>query len=260
MTNVIFEEPNFEELGKKGFVCADLHLHSTYSDGIGAPGEILKKARRLGITVSITDHNKVEGSVKAYNSDKKRIIPGIELTTQDAHDLLVYFYNIGEIEEFYNKYIKGNKIINSGFNLNRLTYSNKEMFDILKKYNCLTALAHPCAPYPKKSFNYFKKQDLKYLDAIEVINATAVSHKKNLKSLAWASYLEKPLVGTSDAHDYENIGKAVVAIKDSANNFLDQIKKKKNFVIGYEIGFKDFISSSWRLIKHNFVLRKWKHV
>ena len=45
----------------------DLHIHSHYSeDGIGSPKEIIKNLKKRGLNgMSITDHNSVEGSLKA---------------------------------------------------------------------------------------------------------------------------------------------------------------------------------------------------
>ena len=39
---------------------ADLHLHTTYSDGTLSPLELLTKAKEVGLnTISITDHDTI---------------------------------------------------------------------------------------------------------------------------------------------------------------------------------------------------------
>lgn len=61
---------------------ADLHTHSTASDGALEPGELIDRALERGIThLAITDHD----TVAAYSADLPRdllhVIPGIELST-----------------------------------------------------------------------------------------------------------------------------------------------------------------------------------
>ncbi len=63
---------------------ADLHLHTTASDGTWLPGELPKKARDLSIRIiAITDHDTVYGVKEALANTPNgiTIIPGIELST-----------------------------------------------------------------------------------------------------------------------------------------------------------------------------------
>lgn len=47
---------------------ADLHTHTTYSDGNLSPKELLTKAKEKGLhAISITDHDTVEGNLKGVN-------------------------------------------------------------------------------------------------------------------------------------------------------------------------------------------------
>ncbi len=65
----------------------DLHIHTTYSDGIYTPEEIVKQALAANIScISITDHNVVTGVVSANdyikcNSLPLELIPGVEIDT-----------------------------------------------------------------------------------------------------------------------------------------------------------------------------------
>ena len=64
---------------------ADLHIHSTYSDGSYKPVEIIKIAKKENInTVAIADHDTVRGVEEAIVAGKKNrinIIPALELST-----------------------------------------------------------------------------------------------------------------------------------------------------------------------------------
>ncbi len=81
-------------------MAVDLHLHSTASDGVLTPEELVKKAADLGINaIALTDHDSVEGVGLAIEEGKKKhieIIPAVELSSglngQDIH-FLGYFIN-----------------------------------------------------------------------------------------------------------------------------------------------------------------------
>ncbi len=77
---------------------ADLHLHTTFSDGFSSPAEVLKSASRHHLkTISITDHDTTQGiAISIAESEKYgiEVIPGIELSasTEDGEiHLLGYF-------------------------------------------------------------------------------------------------------------------------------------------------------------------------
>ncbi|HTR98894.1 MAG TPA: PHP domain-containing protein [Bacteroidota bacterium] len=77
---------------------ADLHLHTTYSDGALSPSELLDRARQAGLTaISITDHDHTGALDEAMQVAAHRgieVIPGVELSTMvgesDVH-ILGYF-------------------------------------------------------------------------------------------------------------------------------------------------------------------------
>ena len=79
---------------------ADLHIHSTFSDGAFSPREIVERARQAGLSaVAITDHDTltaIEPARAAAGSDIE-VIPGVEITAEfqgrELH-LLGYFIQI----------------------------------------------------------------------------------------------------------------------------------------------------------------------
>jgi predicted metal-dependent phosphoesterase TrpH len=83
----------------------DLHLHSTSSDGIFTPTQLVKIAHDAGLTViAIADHDSVEGVGEAIESAKCfgiMVIPAVELSVaygkyQDVH-LLGYWIDHNDI-------------------------------------------------------------------------------------------------------------------------------------------------------------------
>ena len=88
-------KPNHFLLRKQGFTSVDMHLHSNYSDGSANVTSLLKKAKKLGIGLAITDHNGVQGALKAWNNMYGvLVIPGMEFTCAEGFHVLTYFYSI----------------------------------------------------------------------------------------------------------------------------------------------------------------------
>lgn len=84
---------------------ADLHIHTTASDGQATPEEIIDKAAENGLyAVSITDHDTYAGyhKAKARGTEKNvEVIPGMEITCdyngRECH-MLAYGFDIGSKE------------------------------------------------------------------------------------------------------------------------------------------------------------------
>ncbi|MEN6410498.1 MAG: PHP domain-containing protein, partial [Anaerolineaceae bacterium] len=70
----------------------EFHCHTIYSkDSLVTPETLLKVCRKRGIDrIVITDHNQIEGALRAYDLDPQRVIPGEEIMTRDG-ELLAAF-------------------------------------------------------------------------------------------------------------------------------------------------------------------------
>ncbi len=66
---------------------ADLHTHTTASDGRLTPTQLVELAANIGLsTIAITDHDTVAGLPEGIEAGKRlgvEVIPGIELSTED---------------------------------------------------------------------------------------------------------------------------------------------------------------------------------
>lgn len=79
---------------------ADLHMHTTHSDGVFSTSELVRKASEAGLTtISITDHDNVSGVDEAIDAGRGyniEVIPGVELSAgvgeQEVH-ILAYFFD-----------------------------------------------------------------------------------------------------------------------------------------------------------------------
>ena len=77
----------------------DLHVHSTFSDGVLTPNEIIDEAVKNGVdTISICDHDCIDAyTSELFEYTKKNninLIKGIEISTQDEVGVHVLGYNI----------------------------------------------------------------------------------------------------------------------------------------------------------------------
>ncbi len=79
-------------------MAADLHAHSTASDGVLRPAELVRAAQAAGLTaLALTDHDSMEGVPEAAAEAGRvglRLVPGVELSTdatgREVH-ILGYF-------------------------------------------------------------------------------------------------------------------------------------------------------------------------
>jgi predicted metal-dependent phosphoesterase TrpH len=87
--------------GQPVAACADLHLHTLFSDGTFTPEELAQRGAQLGlVAMALTDHDTVEGCARMEQSCQSlgvEFIPGAELTAEfDGHEvhLLGYFLDV----------------------------------------------------------------------------------------------------------------------------------------------------------------------
>ena len=82
---------------------ADLHVHSTASDGTDPPAEVMRRAARAGLdVVALTDHDTVAGHAEARAAaGPVALLPGMELSCRlDGRSLhmLAYLFNADQPE------------------------------------------------------------------------------------------------------------------------------------------------------------------
>ena len=77
---------------------ADLHLHSTASDGTCAPDELVRRAHAMGLTcLALTDHDSAEGIEPAVREAERlhmAFIPGVELSCGASKEIHILGYGV----------------------------------------------------------------------------------------------------------------------------------------------------------------------
>jgi predicted metal-dependent phosphoesterase TrpH len=86
----------------------DLHIHTTASDGMFAPEDVVRMAKEAGlVAIAITDHDTVGGVAQAVAAAAKwgmELVPGIEISTlADGQDVHVLGYFVDTEQEWFLK-------------------------------------------------------------------------------------------------------------------------------------------------------------
>ncbi|MCS7121569.1 MAG: PHP domain-containing protein [Archaeoglobaceae archaeon] len=176
---------------------AELHVHTTYSDGKDNVKRVLTAAldKRIDV-IAITDHDCIEGSLEAEKIVLEehlpiKVITASEITTENGH---IIAYGI-------------KKDIESKMSL-------KETCKEVRKAGGLSFLAHP--------FDIFRGGTVRlssfnFVDGVEVLNARSFF---NFLAKRYAIKFKKPGIGGSDAHSAEEVGKVLNLLKNSEVNSL----------------------------------------
>lgn len=91
-------------------IVADMHSHTTCSDGIMTPSRLMEKAEAVGLrAISITDHDTMDAykvlKTEGYNGPVK-LIPGIEVScTEGGRDVHILGYYVRSTDTQVQEYI-----------------------------------------------------------------------------------------------------------------------------------------------------------
>ena len=236
---IIFENPDIEQINRLGLNAVDMHYHTNHSDSPTRVKAALKLAKQKGFGIAITDHNQISGVIEAYEMKTDvLVIPGMEISAREGPHILVYFYTIPELKEFYEKHIQKNKRKSPYL---AIALTTQEIVEKTEEYNCLTVAAHP---YGYLLFNrgiqkciegeYLNQEIIGYFDAIEVICGGMVRNQ-NVKAAKLAVTFEKGITGGTDGHLLKDLGNVVTCSQaDDAEGFLTDIQRRRSLVIGRE--------------------------
>lgn len=175
---------------------ADLHMHTTYSDGCGTFDEVLEYVQNktnLDV-IAITDHDVIEGALRARDLWSKKayrfdFVVGEEVSTTDGHLLALYI----------------EKQIPKGLSLER-------SIDLIHEQGGLAIIAHPLHRFfnnscQKQAMDRIHAAQDVWLDGVETWNASFCGFYTNYVAMgANRERYRLPEIGNSDAHTLSAIG------------------------------------------------------
>ena len=263
MDNVVFEKPDHASLARK-YNVVDMHSHTRASHDCNTSiKRFADKLKSLGIGVAVTDHDEIDGSLALKRRYPKLfVIPGIEATSLEDKDILLYFNSFDDLKGFYNRHILPNKRKHrtNAFTIKtRLPY--EYILDMASDYNAFRVFPHPLMRAKGIYRRLKRKKDfsvLKMVDGIEAINA-GQKLKHNIQGLTWAGLERKPVTGGSDSHIIRTLGDSVtLSTAKNVEGFLESIRKKNNRVVGKTSNFLSELSSIGSIMRNKIRLVRKK--
>lgn len=229
--------PVLKTLRKEGYLSCDMHFHTEYSmDAISKIPNVLKRCRKIGSGIAISDHNNYRGSEHAHKIKNKGdfIIPAIEASTRRGAHSLFYFRKLSDGRKFFEDVITPLRRKNPFF----LPILMEQLLEKARDYNALVSLPHPFGPGctgVKKNPDI--KEINKYFDFVEVMNGVCL-RGMNEKAMDWAKQVKKGITGGTDGHTTNELGLVqVVAPGSNIDEFFESLLAKKQTVIGTEERF-----------------------
>jgi predicted metal-dependent phosphoesterase TrpH len=190
---------------------ADLHIHTTASDGVATVLEVLNfvsKRRKLNV-IAITDHDTLDASLWAYEHQASfpfEIIPGVEVSCREGHMLALW------VTEPIKRYM-----------------SLSETAAAIHEQGGLAVLAHPFHPYMKShakaALRHLKRPEVLLdlgIDALEVHNGGIANTGFNRLARKIARKIGMAVTAGSDAHTLGAIGTGETLFAGSSAEDLRQ--------------------------------------
>lgn len=231
-------------------IYADLHSHTTHSDGKLSPKDLIAKAKSKGLSVlTITDHDTI--SAYEYVNGDIHLMIGVELTCYfDKREIHLLAYNFDPSDKVLNQYftdIREQREIRAKNIIKQLQTRDVQItYDDLKKRFPLAILTRSHIAQVLSELDIVKHpwHAFKSLIADEHLNLPKVNFFtvedaiKNIKKAGGFTSLAHPGKYYSDMQLYSLIkwGMKCIEVKHPSHNESTE-KRLLNFVKQYSINF-----------------------
>ncbi len=189
----------------------ELHMHTRFSkDSLVRIPRLLEHCKKIGLDrIAITDHNSIDGALRAKQLAPDQVIVGEEIETTQG-ELLGYF-----LEEWVPPGLEPLDAIRR-----------------LKAQGAVISLAHP---FDTTRSQHWSKESLTailpHIDAIETFNARCLTNVPNQNAAIFAR--KNALLETvgSDAHSLWEVGRATMQMSmfNDAASFRESLKTALQF-------------------------------
>jgi predicted metal-dependent phosphoesterase TrpH len=228
-----------ERIAEEGPTAVDMHFHTNHSDSHTTVAAALRRAKRLGVGVAITDHNTISGSEEALLARSGvMVVPGIEVSAADGPHILLYFYDLDGLRDYYERHVRPFKSPSPYLAI------GLDSWEIVRRsagYNCVRVAAHP---YGYLLFNkglqkcidarYLEQEILERFDGVEVM-CGGMTRKLNDRAASLADRFLKGRTGGTDGHLLHDLGNVVtLGPSDELDGFLGDVVERRTKVLGRE--------------------------
>jgi predicted metal-dependent phosphoesterase TrpH len=224
---------NSQPLGR-----ADVHMHTSASDGLPAVREVLDYVARRGHldVMAITDHDVLDASLEAYEQRPRYpfdIIPGVEVTSAEGHMLGLWVTQPIPMD-----------------------MSLAETASAIHEQGGIAILAHPfhvlAGIRVRDCWRYLRNPQVLLsakIDALEVHNAAVSTPGSNRLARRLGRQLGITVTGSSDAHALDSIGSGLTRfVGRSAQDFRNAIARGQTLAEGSAWPITDYLKLAPRLI------------
>jgi len=266
-----FDEPFREE--RNPMARADLHVHSMYSEppsnwlmqtarvreSYTHPGKVYQQAKERGMTfVTLTDHNRIDGSLLLKEQHPDDVFTGVEATARFPEDgCAIHVLIYGLTEEDFSE-------------VQRLRSDVYQLRDFLKQKDLAHSVAHAAyAVNGRLSLEHLERLILLF-DTFETINggrgrADNVTWEQVLRNLTpceierlYRKYRIEPysqtpwikgFTGGSDDHAGLFVGRTfTIAQASSVDEFLQALKSKSTYADGRHNDYRSLAFSIGKVV------------
>lgn len=221
----------------------DLHIHTDYSrDGESSVEEIIARAVKTGLDViAITDHDTVEGALKAVEYAKENypellVIPGIEISTKQGHLIA-----LGITEAIPAK------------------IDFEQTVAAAREKGAFLILPHPFHQW-RHGAALKVKDAIRIVDAVESFNSRYIFGTANKKAERKAAYFNKTCVGGSDAHNakFVGYGRTIIDAEKDQESVFTAIKEGNVEIMGKMTPIRSYTRQSFRNTKKKIARRVYR--
>lgn len=237
---VRFEKPDWDAIRESGEMAVDMHFHTSCSDSFTEIDEAVRLAQERGVGLAVTDHNLIASLERI--KDRRvpvPVVPGMEVSASDGPHILVYFYDLSELERFWYRRIRPR--LQECPWLALRDCPTEKLLDMLDGESCVVSAAHPMGYLMSNKGvevcirkGYLPESIAGRLDAYEVL-CSGMTRDSNMEALASAERYGIGYTGGTDGHMLTELGN-VVTMSDATDidGFLDDVAAHRVDIVGME--------------------------